>query len=97
MTEVGNIVTLENGQEYLVLEELTKDNSRFVYSVRILQDDTPTDEYLIFEAINNEGDEYLKPVEDKAKYDALIDDFKDLIADKIINFVNNEDEEQEEV
>ena len=84
MTEVGNIVTLENGQEYLVLEELTKDNSRFVYSVRILQDDTPTDEYLIFEAINANGEEYLKPVEEKEKYDTLIEDFKDLIADKII-------------
>ena len=95
MTEVGNIVTLENGQEYLVLEELTKDNSRFVYSVRILQDDTPTDEYLIFEAINAEGEEYLKPVEEKEKYDELIEDFKDLIADKIINLVNEEDDEEE--
>jgi len=96
MIEVGNIVTLENGQEYLLLEELTKDNSRFVYSVRILQDDTPTDEYLIFEAIKNNDEEYLKPVEEKEKYDILIEDFKDLIADKIINFVN-EDDEQEEV
>lgn len=95
MTEVGNIVTLENGQEYLVLEELTKDNSRFVYSVRILQDDTPTDEYLIFEAINANGEEYLKPVEEKEKYDTLIEEFKDLIADKIINFVNEEDDEEE--
>ena len=83
MTEVGNIVTLENGQEYLVLEELTKDNSRFVYSVRILQDDTPTDEYL-------------KPVEDKEKYDALIEDFKDIIADKIINFANEDFDMEEE-
>ena len=97
MTEVGNIVTLENGQEYLVLEELTKDNSRYVYSVRILQDDTPTDEYLIFEAINNDGDEYLKSVEDKAKYDTLIEDFKDIIADKIINFANEDNDNEEEV
>jgi hypothetical protein len=96
MTEVGNIVTLENGQEYLVLEELSKDNTRYVYSVRILQDDTPTDEYLIFEAINNEGEEYLKPVEEKEKYDALIEDFKDIIADKIINFANEDFEMEEE-
>ena len=95
MTEVGNIVTLENGQEYLVLEELTKDNSRFVYSVRILQDDTPTDEYLIFEAINAEGEEYLKPVDVKEKYDELVEAFKDIIADKIINFANEDFNEEE--
>lgn len=95
MIEVGNIVTLENGQEYLVLEELTKDNSRYVYSVRILQDDTPTDEYLIFEAINANGEEYLKVVEDKEKYDVLIEDFKDIIADKIINLTNEEMEQEE--
>lgn len=95
MIEVGNIVTLENGQEYLLLEELSKDNSKYVYSVRILQDDTPTDEYLIFEAINANEEEYLKPVEDKEKYDVLIEEFKDIIADKIINFAN-EDLTQEE-
>ena len=95
MIEVGNIVTLENGQEYLLLEELNKDNSRYVYSVRILQDDTPTDEYLIFEAINAEGEEYLKPVDVKEKYDELVEAFKDIIADKIINFSNEDFNEEE--
>ena len=33
MIMVGNIVTLENGIEYLLLEELEKDNVKYVYAV----------------------------------------------------------------
>ena len=43
MIEVGNIVTLENGQEYLLLEELEQDNRKFVYAVRVLEDEAPKD------------------------------------------------------
>ena len=85
MIEVGNIVTLENNQEYLILEELTKNEHKYVYSVRVLEDETPTDEYLIFESIIKEDGEFLKPVNDKELYDTLIEDFKDIVADKIVN------------
>ena len=85
MIEVGNIVTLENNQEYLILEELTDNDHRYVYSVRVLEDETPTDEYLIFESIIREDDEFLKPVNDKEFYDNLIEEFKDIVADKLVN------------
>lgn len=85
MIEVGNIVTLENNQEYLILEELTKEEHKYVYSVRVLEDETPTDEYLIFESIIRDNDEFLKPVNDKELYDNLIEDFKDIVADKLVN------------
>lgn len=85
MIEVGNIVTLENNQEYLILEELTDNDHRYVYSVRVLEDETPTDEYLIFESIIREDDEFLKPVNDKELYDNLIEEFKDIVADKLVN------------
>lgn len=85
MIEVGNIVTLENNQEYLILESLTKEDKKYVYSVGVLPDETPTDEYLIFEAIINGEDEFLKPVNNKELYDELIEEFKDIVADKIIS------------
>lgn len=84
MIEVGNIVTLENNQEYLLLEELTKEGTKYLYAVRVLEDETPTDEFLIFEGIVNGQDEYLKVVSDKALYDQLIEDFKDIVADRIV-------------
>lgn len=85
MIEVGNIVTLENNQEYLLLEEITKDDSKYLYAVRTLEDETPTDEFMIFEALSDGQDEYLKLVDDKNLYDVLIEEFRDVVADKLIN------------
>ena len=95
MIEVGNIVTLENGQEFLLLEELNKNDTTYMYAVRTLEDETPTDEFLIFEAIINGDEEFLKVVADKNLYDELIDEFKDIVADKIINSDLVVDEEAE--
>ena len=85
MIEVGNIVTLEDNLEYLLLEETTKNNVKYLYAVRVLIDETPTDEYLIFEAIKDADGEYLKVVEDKALFDELIEDFKDIVSSKILS------------
>lgn len=94
MIEVGNIVTLENNQEYLLLEELDKADRKFVYAVRVLEDETPTDEFLIFEAFITGDEEYLKIVGDKVVYDELIEDFKDLVADKLLHAQENFGEEE---
>jgi len=85
MIEIGNVVTLDNGNEFLLLEEVNKDNRRFVYSVRVKENDEPTNEYIIFEALNSEDGEYLKDITDKALYDSLIEEFKNVISDKIIS------------
>lgn len=85
MIEVGNIVTLENNQEYLLLEELNKGTGKYIYAVRTLEDETPTDEFMIFEEIVNEDGEYLKLINDKNLYDELIEEFKDVVADKVLN------------
>jgi hypothetical protein len=85
MIEIGNIVTLENGKDFLLLEEINLDGKRYVYSVRVLEDETPTSEYVIYQAINTDDGEYLKDITDKAEYDRLIEEFKAVIADKIIS------------
>lgn len=97
MIEVGNIVTLENSLEYLLLEELKDEDKNYVYAVRVLEDETPTDEFLIFETIVNNDEEYLKIVSDKTLYDKLTEDFKDIIADKVINGDYDDMEVVEEV
>lgn len=85
MIEVGNIVTLENNVEYLILEELTHEDKKYVYTVRTLEDETPTDEFVIYEVMDVEGDSYLKDIDNKELYDELIEEFKDIVADKILN------------
>ena len=85
MIEVGNIVTLENQKEYLLLEEITLGERRFVYAVRVLEDETPTSEYIIYEAINSPDGEYLKDITKKEEYDRLVEEFKEVISDKIVS------------
>ena len=85
MIEVGNIVTLENDVEYLILEELTHEDKKYVYTVRTLEDETPTDEFVIYEVMDVEGDAYLKDIDNKELYDELIEEYKDIVADKILN------------
>lgn len=95
MIMVGNIVTLENGIEYLLLEELKKDNVKYVYAVKTLEDETPTDEYLIFEALKDGDEEFLKEVNDRELYDELLDEFSDVVADKILDADLEEKEDEE--
>lgn len=83
MIEIGNVVTLENGKEFLLLEEVNFSDKRFVYAVRVLPDDTPTNEYIIFEALKVNDEEYLKDINDKATYDQLTEAFKDVIANNM--------------
>lgn len=85
MIEVGNIVTLENNQEYLLLEEMDKDSKKYLYAVRVLEDESLTDEYMIFEGFINGDEEYMKIVDDKELYDELIEEFKEIIAEKVLN------------
>lgn len=85
MIEIGNIVTLENGKDYLLLEELQLDGKRYVYAVRVLEDETPTSEYIIYEAITAQDGEYLKDVTNQIEYNRVIEEFKAIISDKILS------------
>lgn len=97
MIEVGNIVTLQNDLEYLILESMDYDEKKYVYAIRVLEDESFTDEYVIFEAFINGDEEYLKIVDDKKVYDELIEEFRDLIAEKILNSDELDQLDQEEV
>lgn len=96
MIEVGNIVTLENQKEYLLLETLEKEGKKYLYAVRVLEDETPTDEFLIFESIRTNDEDYMKVISDKTLYDELIEDFKDIVADKIEDGILDDDYEENE-
>ncbi len=85
MIEVGKIVTLDNNNEYLLLEQLQREGIRYIYAVRVKEEAIVTEEYLIFEAQKRNEEEYLMIVEDKVLYDELMDEFRDIIADKILD------------
>ena len=83
MIEIGNVVTLDNGQEYVLLEEVVVEGVRFIFGIRTENQQEITDDSMIFEAVNEDGNEYLAPIEDKAVYDELLEMFKDKAAEII--------------
>lgn len=96
MIEIGNIVTLENNEELLLLEELEDEGKKYVYTVKVLENETPTGEYKIFEAVTNDQGEYLAPVDDKELYDDLEDQFREIVAEKLIDLDESSDESDNE-
>lgn len=85
MSEVGQIITLEDNHEYLILETTERDGVKYLYAVRVLIDETPTDEYEIFKYEKDDSGEYLVNLEDKALFDDLFEEFKDIAASKLLN------------
>ena len=81
MVEVGNVVTLKNGREYLILDEETYYEKDFVYTVRVDSEDEPLGEYEVFRVLRINGESYLFGIKEKMFHDALIAVFKDLIRD----------------
>ena len=85
MIQLGNVVTLDNEKEYLILEEVEYENQRYVLTVRTENQENITDESMIFRVVNENGEEYLEDVDDKALCDTLTELFKDAVAEKIDN------------
>jgi aminopeptidase-like protein len=83
MVEIGNIVTLENGMEFLLLAETFFEEKRYVYSMLTKENDQPTDEYAIFEVINSEDGEYLQIVLDEDLYAKLRSKFIEVLKESI--------------
>ena len=83
MLEIGNIVEIDNGEQYVLLEDVEYQGARFIYALKAINGDDITDESMVFEAVKEDDGEYLAPVEDKVIYEQLIEMFKDKVAEKI--------------
>lgn len=67
MVEIGNIITLENEKEYLLVEGITYKEVDYVYAVAVDEDEMldPTD-VDIFQVVKEDGDEYVQELEDES-------------------------------
>lgn len=85
MIDIGNIITLDNNEEYLVLEQIEEEGKKYIYTVKVLEDDKPSNDSLIFEVLVDTSGEYVRNIDDKELYDDLLDEFKDIVAEKLID------------
>lgn len=64
--EVDTIITLNNNDNYLLLDETTVENRKIFFAVKLNNDMTePTKSYTFIEKITHGDGEYAKKVEDK--------------------------------
>ena len=64
MLVLDNIITLENGCDYAILDETEVENRKFYFAVKVDSNEEPLDEYEIFEEHTDSGDVYIDILED---------------------------------
>lgn len=62
---VDKIVELEDNRSYVILDKTELDNKVYYYGLRLDDKEEPTNNYLFFEELKDEGDTYLDPVSDE--------------------------------
>lgn len=62
---VDQIVELENGENYVILDKTDLDDRTFYYALRLDDKEQPTKNYLFFEELKSRNDVYFDPVEDE--------------------------------
>ncbi len=70
-----NIVTLENGLDYAILDETTVENRKFCFGVKLDSNEKPTNDYEIFEEFADGEDVYLDILEAGDLKKAILIDF----------------------
>lgn len=78
---VDNIVELENGFSYVILDKTILDNRTFYYALRLDDKEQPTKNYLFFEELKNDDEVFFDTVEDENIKNTLLIAFS-------INYLN---------
>lgn len=69
---VDQIVELENGHLYLILDKTVASNRVFYFGVRLDEKEQPTNNYLFFEELKNGDETFFDIVEDEEMKGALL-------------------------
>jgi hypothetical protein len=80
MIEIGNIITLENNMDFLIIEETIYDNNKYVLTVLTDKEDNILNKYMIFKVISKDEGFYLDPVKDNDLCKKLYELFKNITA-----------------
>lgn len=79
---VDNIVELENGKKYVLLDEKKLDKNNYYFGLRLDNNEEPTNNYLFFEETKDGNDVYLLPIEDENLKNLLLTVFTVNYVDK---------------
>jgi hypothetical protein len=77
---VDSVITLENDVNCLLLEKVTYNNDNYFLSVVLNEEEEPSDEYVVFKEINEDGQSFVEKVENAALLAELINLFTNNVA-----------------
>ena len=82
---VDSVITLENDVNCLLLEKVTHNSDNYFLSVVLNDEEEPSDEYVIFKEINENGQGFVEKVEDAELLSELVKEFSNSVAKLVDN------------
>jgi hypothetical protein len=78
---VDEIITLDDGKEYILLLDCIDGNDKYFLGVEAINNE-PSDHYEVFKQVFENGEYYVEEVEDYELLDKLLNDFEDKFDDE---------------
>ncbi len=87
--EKEDIITLEDNTEYMVLDIALFNQEKYLYCVRIDEEEMPTNEYKYLKEMNENGELFIEEVEEEG----IIEVLSSLFAADYLNSVTDEEQD----
>lgn len=87
--EKEDIITLEDNTEYMVLDTALLNQEKYLYCVRIDEEEKPTSEYKYFKEINENNELFTEEVEGEV----VIETITSMFAADYLNSVTDEEQD----
>ena len=88
--EKDTIITLEDNEKYVLLDEVKIDDLKYFLALRLTEDEQPTRDYEIFEEEIEDGDSYMTIVDDQNLKESLMVNFTLNYEEYIENYEGDE-------
>ena len=73
--KIGQIITLDDNEKYLLLLDTIQEGHKFFYANKLNQNEENTNDYEIFEEVKEDNDTFMEIVEDEEVKNFLINVF----------------------
>ncbi len=90
MMEKDTIITLEDNEKYILLDEVKVEGVKYFLALQLTEDEQPTKNYEIFEEEVENGESYMIIVEDKNLKESLMVNFTLNYEEYVENFEGEE-------
>lgn len=77
---VDDIITLEDGKEFLLLLDAVNDGVKYYLAVECVNNE-PSDHFEVFKEVTENGETSVEEIEDGALLEKLLDDFEEKFDD----------------